>query len=79
MMNQTQALITDSNKTPLVQIFVWIPLVIAFLSVFARLATKLGVLKKLELQDYLITISLVLESVLMDIYPANRVILSCLQ
>ncbi|KAM3071210.1 hypothetical protein ACMFMG_008802 [Clarireedia jacksonii] len=74
MMNQTQALITDTNKTPLVQIFVWIPLVIAFLSVFARLATKLGVLKKLEWQDYLITISLVFaigQSVAVAIQCAN--------
>ncbi|PQE25923.1 integral membrane protein [Rutstroemia sp. NJR-2017a BBW] len=73
-MNQTQALITDSNKTPLVQIFVWIPLVIASLSVFARLATKLGVLKKLELQDYLITISLLFaigQSVAVAIQCAN--------
>ncbi|EDO02817.1 hypothetical protein SS1G_05294 [Sclerotinia sclerotiorum 1980 UF-70] len=30
-MNQTQALITDTNKTPLVQIFVWLPLATSFM------------------------------------------------
>ncbi|ESZ91436.1 hypothetical protein SBOR_8159 [Sclerotinia borealis F-4128] len=57
-MNRTQAIITDTNKTPLVEIFVYIPLAFSFLSVLARLATKLVVLKKLGWHDHLITISL---------------------
>ncbi|KAI9647063.1 hypothetical protein NHQ30_005065 [Ciborinia camelliae] len=57
-MDRTQAIITDNDKTPLVEIFVYILLAISFLTVLARLATKLGVLKKLEWDDHLTTISL---------------------
>lgn len=57
-MDQTHALITSSNKTPLVQIFVWILVAISFLAVCARLGTKLAIVGELEWQDHLITISL---------------------
>ncbi|KAF7920718.1 hypothetical protein EAE99_008012 [Botrytis elliptica] len=57
-MNQTQALITSSNKTPLVQIFVWIPITASALGVCVHLGTKLAVSEKFEWQDHLILISM---------------------
>ncbi|KAF7889638.1 uncharacterized protein EAF02_002053 [Botrytis sinoallii] len=57
-MNQTQALITSSNKTPLVQIFVWIPITASALGVCVHLGTKLAVSEKLEWQDHFILISM---------------------
>ncbi|KAJ8067126.1 hypothetical protein OCU04_004501 [Sclerotinia nivalis] len=71
-MNQTQALITDTNKTPLVQIFVWLPLATSVLGVCARLGTKLAIFKKLEWQDHLITISL-----LFSIGQSVAVVIAC--
>ncbi|KAF7908454.1 uncharacterized protein EAF01_004209 [Botrytis porri] len=50
--NQTQALITSSNKTPLVQIFLWIPITASTLGVCAHLGTKLAISEKFEWQDH---------------------------
>ncbi|KAF7952262.1 uncharacterized protein EAE97_001759 [Botrytis byssoidea] len=58
-MNQTQALITSSNKTPLVQIFVWIPITASALGVCAHLSTKLAISEKFEWQDHFVMISMV--------------------
>jgi hypothetical protein len=58
-MNQSQVLITSDNKTPLVEIVVWILLTVSILAVVARVATKLTLVGQLRLEDYLITISLV--------------------
>ncbi|KAM3148917.1 hypothetical protein ABEW05_010842 [Botrytis cinerea] len=57
-MNRTQVFITDTNKTPLIELFVWVPLSISCLGVAARLATKIAIFKKLHLQDHLVSISL---------------------
>ncbi|KAF7942890.1 uncharacterized protein EAE97_006344 [Botrytis byssoidea] len=59
-MNRTQVFITDTNKTPLIELFVWVPLSISCLGVAARLATKIAIFKKLHLQDHLVSISLLL-------------------
>jgi len=58
-MNQTQAVITSFDKSPLVQIFVWITLAVSVLGVAARVSTKLAVLGKLKWDDYLICVALV--------------------
>ncbi|KAF7932468.1 uncharacterized protein EAE98_003767 [Botrytis deweyae] len=60
IMNRTQVFITDTNKTPLIELFVWVPLSISCLGVAARLATKIAIFKKLHLQDHLVSISLLL-------------------
>ena len=58
-MDQTQLLITNSDKTPLVEIFVWISFAILCFAVVARLTTKAATLRKLQLDDFLILFSLV--------------------
>ncbi|KAF7954416.1 hypothetical protein EAE96_005538 [Botrytis aclada] len=57
-MNQTQDLITSSNKTPLVEIFVWIPITASALGVCAHLGTKLAISEKFEWQDHFVLISM---------------------
>jgi len=61
-MDQNQHAITAFNKTALVEIFIWIPLSLSFLSVVARLATKLAILGRLQLEDHFIFTALVRDS-----------------
>jgi hypothetical protein len=58
-MSQSQELITSDDKTPLVQVLTWIFLTISILSVVARIATKLSMVGKLRLDDYLAVVSAV--------------------
>ncbi|OAQ64781.1 hypothetical protein VFPPC_06008 [Pochonia chlamydosporia 170] len=52
-MAQTQVEITDSNKSPLIQILSWFFLVVAILAALARSGTKLHMVKTLKLDDWL--------------------------
>ncbi|KAK6602664.1 hypothetical protein H4I95_06601 [Botrytis cinerea] len=72
-MNRTQVFITDTNKTPLIELFVWVPLSISCLGVAARLATKIAIFKKLHLQDHLVSISLQLVNQLQSPYSVRTV------
>jgi hypothetical protein len=58
-MDQTQELITSSDKTPLVKILTLMFLSICVLAAIARIATKLSMVGKLRWDDYLTTISAV--------------------
>ncbi|TEY54712.1 hypothetical protein BOTCAL_0238g00170 [Botryotinia calthae] len=57
-MNETQALITSSNKTPLVQIFVWIPITFSALGVCVHLGTKFAISEKFKWKDHFVMISM---------------------
>lgn len=61
-MNETQALMTSSNKTPLVQIFVWIPITFSALGVCVHLGTKFAISEKFEWQDHFVMISMASEA-----------------
>jgi hypothetical protein len=52
-MAQDQVRITDSNKSPLIQILAWFFLVVVILSAMARCGTKLHMVKTLKLDDWL--------------------------
>ncbi|KAK2591188.1 hypothetical protein QQS21_011122 [Conoideocrella luteorostrata] len=52
-MTTKQVEITDSNKSPLIQILVWMFLVIAVLAAIARIGTKLHMVKTLKTDDCL--------------------------
>ena len=54
-----QAVITPENKSALVEVVTWIMLTIAVLSVIARLTTKVITIRRINLDDYMIIISLV--------------------
>jgi hypothetical protein len=58
-MNQSQELITSSDKTPLVEILTWMFLTVSVLAAIARIATKMSMVGKLRWDDYLTTISAV--------------------
>jgi len=45
-------LVTDTNKSPLIQILSWLFLVIVVLSCAARTGTKLHMTKSLKAEDY---------------------------
>ena len=51
--------ITDDNKSPLVEIFIWFCLVTSILTVLIRLIIKRYVLQRFSLDDILILVSLV--------------------
>ncbi|WEW55540.1 hypothetical protein PRK78_000971 [Emydomyces testavorans] len=53
-----QTLITDTDKSALVDIFVWIFLVIAILAVIAQTSTKLAIRRHLTTEDCIILASL---------------------
>ncbi|KAI1907712.1 hypothetical protein LOZ53_003376 [Ophidiomyces ophidiicola] len=55
-----QNLITDTDKSALVDIFVWIFLVVAVLAVIASIATKLAIRRHLTTEDYIILASVLL-------------------
>ena len=57
-----RAVITDNNLTPLVEIFIWFCLIVIVLVVLIRLAIKLFVIHRLNLDDIFIVISLVCRS-----------------
>ncbi|EEP80780.1 predicted protein [Uncinocarpus reesii 1704] len=54
-----QTLITDVDKSALVDIFVWIFLVTAILAVIAQTSTKVVIRRLLTAEDYLILVSLI--------------------
>ena len=51
--------ITGDDVSPLLEIFIWFCLVISILTFLIRIVTKRYMLRKLDLDDYLIFISLV--------------------
>lgn len=69
-----KAMITDIDKSALVDIFVWLLLAVATLAVVAQTATKIAIRKKLATEDYIILSSLLLtvgQSVSVDIQTQN--------
>ncbi|PQE08103.1 integral membrane protein [Rutstroemia sp. NJR-2017a BVV2] len=73
-MNETQAFITDTDKSPLIEVFVWVPLALSCLGVCARFITKLSISKALQLQDHLVSISLlfaIAQSIAVAVQCAN--------
>lgn len=63
-MAQKQVQITDSNKSPLIQILSWFFIVVVILSAIARCGTKLYMVKTLKSDDWLA----VAATVSIDIY-----------
>ncbi|KAI8650777.1 hypothetical protein NCS57_01412600 [Fusarium keratoplasticum] len=59
-MNSTQRVITDSNKSPLVQVLTMMFLVVAILSCFVRMGTKIHMIKALRVDDILTIVATVL-------------------
>ncbi|RTE85051.1 hypothetical protein BHE90_000466 [Fusarium euwallaceae] len=62
-MSSTQRVITDSNKSPLVQVLTMMFLVIAILSCFVRMGTKIHMIKALRVDDILTIVATVLSVV----------------
>lgn len=58
-MHPTQKVITDSNKSPLVQVLTLMFLVISLLSCSVRIGTKIHMIKTLRVDDMLIIIATV--------------------
>jgi hypothetical protein len=54
-----QLVITDTNKSPLVEIIVWVLLSTSFMTVTVRAATKIAYVRKFELDDILILVATV--------------------
>ena len=54
--------ITKDDVSPLLEIFIWFCLVISILTFLIRIVTKRYMLRRLDLDDYLIFISLVWKS-----------------
>lgn len=52
MASPQQELVTDHNKSPLIQILAWMFLVIVVLSCIARSGTKLYMVKRLKTEDW---------------------------
>lgn len=55
----TRVAITKDNLSPLLEIFIWLCLVISVITVLVRLATKRYTVQRVDLDDYLIFVSLV--------------------
>ena len=51
--------ITKDNLSPLLEIFIWFCLTVSLLTAFVRFATKRYILHRIDLDDYLILVSLV--------------------
>ncbi|CAG8960222.1 hypothetical protein HYFRA_00012740 [Hymenoscyphus fraxineus] len=60
MNDDTQLVITDTNKSPLVQIIVWLLLSTSVLTVLVRIATKTLYVRKIEADDILILVAVIL-------------------
>lgn len=59
IMDPSQELITATDKTPLVEILTWMFLAVSVSAAIARIATKLSMVGKLRVDDYLTTVSAV--------------------
>lgn len=51
--------VSDTNKTPLIEVLTWFLLIASILSVIARAFTKAAVIHFASLNDYLVSTSLV--------------------
>lgn len=51
--------VTRDNMSPLLEILVWFCMVVSLLTVIVRLMTKRYILRRVDLDDYFICISLV--------------------
>jgi hypothetical protein len=58
-MAQDQLVTTPRDKSPLIEVIVWIAFAFSFLMATTRLATKSAILKKVLIDDYLLLGSLV--------------------
>ena len=55
----SRRVISDTDLSPLIDIFIWFCLTVSILTVIARVVIKLKVLKRVGADDYLIAASLV--------------------
>lgn len=58
-MHPTQRIITDTNKSPLIQVLTLMFLVISLLSCFVRIGTKIRIIKTLRVDDMLTVVATV--------------------
>lgn len=58
-MENDQLVITDTNKSPLIQILIWVFLSISVVTVLIRIATKAAYIRKLGVDDIYILVALV--------------------
>lgn len=72
-MSSTQRVITDSNKAPLVQVLTMMFLVVAILSCFVRMGTKIHMIKALRVDDILTIVATVSRPVLGSAFMAHSV------
>lgn len=72
-MSSTQRVISDSNKSPLVQVLTMMFLVVAILSCFVRMGTKIHMIKALRVDDILIIVATVSRLVLGSAFMAHFV------
>lgn len=72
-MSSTQRVITDSNKSPLVQVLTMMFLVVAILSCFVRMGTKIHMIKALRVDDILTIVATVSRQVLGATFMAHSV------
>lgn len=64
-MISAQRVITDSNKSPLVQVLTLMFLVVAILSCFVRMGTKIHMIKTLRVDDALTIVATVSRAALL--------------
>jgi hypothetical protein len=61
-MHPTQRIITDTNKSPLIQVLTLMFLVISLLSCSVRIGTKIRIIKTLRVDDMLTVVATVSRS-----------------